>query len=375
MALDPRYRLEDAAQIFTPAVVVYPELIRSNLDKVVRTVPSPAQLRPHVKTHKTIELTQLELAAGITKHKCATIAEAELLARAGVTDIVIAYPLVGPNIQRLLRLQEHYPDCSFKPLVDHPAPLAALGQALIAVGRTAEVLLDLNVGMGRTGILPGAEARSLYQQIQATAGVTAGGLHVYDGHNHQESLRERSAAVETLWAPVAKLIADLEASGASIPRIVCGGTPTFPIWAELARRDARIECSPGTFFVNDWNYHRWFEDLPMQPAAVLLTRVISKPGPNRLTLDLGSKAVASDSAVERRAFLLNVPGAVLIKQSEEHLVVETPSAADFAPGDLVYAWPAHICPTCALHRELLVAENHRITGAWKVLARDRMLDC
>ncbi|MFO0945532.1 MAG: hypothetical protein U1D30_06260 [Planctomycetota bacterium] len=151
--------------------------------------------------------------------------------------------------------------------------------------------------------------------------------------------------------------------------------PPFPNGARIAAEDPRVECSPGTFFLNDWNYYHHFEDIPLRPAAVLLSRVISKPRPGRLTLDLGYKAVSPDSPPAGRVKLLTIPDATFVLQNEEHLVIDTPSADQFAPGDVVYAWPAHICPTCALHRELLTAANGRVTGAWQVLARDRKIHC
>ena len=374
-ALDESYVIEDPSDVITPSLAIYPDLITPHVEAAIRTAGGPLRMRPHVKTHKTVEIARMLLEAGVTKHKCATIPEAELLARAGVDDIVLAYPLVGPNIGRFARLQQLYPACSFKPLVDHAAPMAALGAEMVAQGQTAEVLLDLDVGLGRTGVAPGPEAAELYRRIGATAGLKQGGLHAYDGHNHQSDPAERMAAVQAGWDQMRALIEDLEADGQSIPRLVCGTSPSFPCWAEIGRGDDRIECSPGTLFINDWNFYRLFEDIPLRPAAVLLSRVVSKPVPGRLTLDLGHKAVAADSPMERRVKFLNIPDAKILLQNEEHLVVETALADDFAPGDLVYAWPAHICPTCALHKELLVVENHRVTGAWSVIGRDRKLEC
>jgi D-threonine aldolase len=109
------------------------------------------------------------------------------------------------------------------------------------------------------------------------------------------------------------------------------------------------------------------------PAALLLTRVISRPTANRITLDLGYKAVASDPPAGKRCVLLNVPDYEAVLQNEEHLVVETPAADRFGPGDEVYAVPTHICPTVAMHRQAFVVENGRVTGAWDIVGRDRML--
>lgn len=368
-----RYRIEGADALFTPALVVFPELIRANLAATIERVGDPARLRPHSKTHKTIELTRLCLDAGITKHKCATFAEAETLAAAGAKDIVFAYSLVGPNIARFVNLARRYPDVSFKPLVDHPGPTEALNRALKGAGLTAEVLLDLDVGMGRTGITPGADALALYRQIAESKGLVPAGLHLYDGQSHQCEPAERGRAVDLVWESAASFVRALESEGLPVPRLVCGNSPTFPRWADLASRDARIECSPGTFFLNDWNYFRDFTDLPFPPAAVLLTRVVSVPRPGRITLDLGYKAVSPDSPVAKRVRLLELPDAQLILQNEEHLVIESPAASRFEPGDLLLAWPGHICPTVALHKELIVVENGRVTGTWAVVARDRVL--
>lgn len=369
--LDPRCVLEDAASVPTPALVLYPELIRENLASVLEIAGDPARLRPHVKTHKTRELIEIELAAGIVRHKCATLAEADLLASTGIKDVVLAYTLVGPNIERFVSLVKHYPDCRFAPLVDDAGAAKALGNALDAKGLSAEILLDLDVGLGRTGIAPGPEALDLYAWLARLPGLAAGGLHVYDGHNKQEDVADRRAATREIWGIVRAFAASLEDRGLAVPRIVAGGTGTFPCWAEIAREDPRIECSPGTFFLNDWNYFKGYADLPLPPAAVLLTRVISRPRPGRMTLDLGSKAVASDPPLRERVRLLGIDDAVIVRQNEEHLVIDAPAADRFRPGDLLYAWPAHICPTCALYPELLVAEKNRIVASWPVAARDR----
>jgi D-serine deaminase-like pyridoxal phosphate-dependent protein len=109
------------------------------------------------------------------------------------------------------------------------------------------------------------------------------------------------------------------------------------------------------------------------PAALLLTRVISRPTPTRLTLDLGYKAVASDPPAGKRCVLFDVPDYEPILQNEEHFVVETPAAGRFNPGDEVFAVPTHICPTVALHKQAYVVEGGKVTDRWDVVARDRVL--
>src|SRR6059058_2727765 len=139
--MDPQYAVADTSGIFSPALLFYKDLIRRNIARAVEMAGSPARLRPHVKTHKTREIARLELDAGITKHKCATLAEAEMLAGCGAADVLLAYNLVGPNCGRLARLSRRYPGCRFSVTADHPAGARALSAALAAAGQQVDVLL------------------------------------------------------------------------------------------------------------------------------------------------------------------------------------------------------------------------------------------
>jgi D-threonine aldolase len=365
------YDLEDRGDIFTPALIVFRELVVQNLETMLRIAGGPARLRPHCKTHKIAEVIALELARGIVKHKCATLAEAEMLARVGVRDIFLAYNLVGPNIARAVRLLQAYQDLQLAVTVDHPQPLATLGAAMRQQGLSVQVLLDLDTGMHRTGLPVGTAAERLYEQIAATPGVVPGGLHVYDGQNHQAAASERRAAVLAAWERVVAFRDARLAAGLPVPRIVAGGTGTFPSYAAID--DPTLELSPGTCVFHDAGYTAAYPDLHFQIAAVLLTRVISRPGPDRVTLDLGYKACASDPPAGRRLVFPELPEAEQVLQNEEHLVLQTPRAARFQPGDELIAIPWHICPTTALHKRVYVAEGGRIIGRWDVAARDRQL--
>jgi D-serine deaminase-like pyridoxal phosphate-dependent protein len=371
--MKPPYAIANTADIISPALLFFKDLIQSNLLCAVKTAGGPERLRPHVKTHKTREIVRMERQAGITKHKCATLAEAEMVASCGPADVLIAYPLVGPNCARLARLAARYPQCRFSVTADHPAALEALSKALAAEGQTVDVLLDVDMGMHRTGIAPGPEAQQLYRRIARLVGLRPGGIHAYDGHNHQESLDERQSAALSQLDEVRKLRSALEAEGLSVPRVVVGGTPTFGVFARLDLPG--LECSPGTLVLHDHGYSTRYPDMPgFTPAALLLTRVISRPTRTRVTLDLGYKAVASDPPAGKRLVLLDVPEYEAVLQNEEHLVIETPAADRFNPGDEVLAIPTHVCPTCAMHRHGYVVEAGRITGTWDIVGRDRALN-
>lgn len=371
--MNPTYKLADESTVFSPSLVFYPALIRQNIARFVEMAGGPERLRPHVKTHKTREIAHLLLEAGVTKHKCATIAEAEMLASCKVPDVLIAYPLVGPNVQRLADLMRKYPETRFSSLIDHPDSAKALSAGMSAAGQTLDFLMDLDVGQHRTGIAVGDDALALYEMATHLPGLRPAGFQAYDGHNHQESYAEREASVRELLAPVLDLRAKAEAKKLPVPRLVTGGTPTFPIFARM-RDVPGIECSPGTFVLHDAGYGSKYADLAgFTPAAVLVTRVVSRPTPNRVTLDLGNKSVAADPVLTKRVTLLDFPEYVTVGHNEEHLIVETAGAAKYKPGDVVYALPGHICPTVALHREVLVAEDHKIVGKWPVASRDRVL--
>ena len=356
--------------LLSPSLVIDRGLVERNLAAMVDLARGPERLRPHVKTHKMPALVRMTEALGVHRHKCATIAEAEMVARAGGHDILLAFPIVGPNVARLAALARHFPETQFRTLVDDPAIARALSHGLTGLDQPVAALVDLDVGMGRTGIAPGDAAAGLYALVSQLPGLVADGLHAYDGHLQDPDPAERARQARPGIEQTLQLRDRLLASGLPVPRLVFGGTPTFPIHA--ATDEPGVECSPGTCTLYDAGYAAKFADLPFVPAAVIFSRVISRPGKGRITLDLGHKAVAADP-VGARVRLLDVPDATIVGQSEEHLVVDTPAADRFPPGTVVLGIPIHICPTCALHRRAYVVDNGRVVDEWEVAARDRVL--
>jgi D-serine deaminase-like pyridoxal phosphate-dependent protein len=314
------------------------------------------------------DVIRMQLASGITKFKCATLAEAEMLSQCGAPDVLVAYQLVGPKVARFAQLIKAYPQTAFSTIADDEGAIRTLSTGLTAAGVQTEVLLDIDTGMRRTGIVPGPAAAALYRLIGELPGIAPSGFHVYDGQHRQRDLEERATSCEAAFAPVEKLRRELEAAGLAVPRVVAGGTPTFPIHARHADR----ECSPGTCVFWDASYAGKFPDLDFLHAALVITRVVSKPTPERLCLDLGYKAVASDNP-DPRVVLIALPDAKMVVHNEEHLAIETPRAAEYRVGDALYGIPWHVCPTSALYKEAIVVQEGRAVGAWPVLARDRRL--
>ncbi|MFO0956619.1 MAG: D-TA family PLP-dependent enzyme [Isosphaeraceae bacterium] len=366
-------RLDSPAKIPTPALLIDRARVRRNLERMIEMAGGTDRLRPHVKTHKMPAVVRLSATFGISRYKVATIAEAEMVASAGGNDVLLAYPMVGPNIARMARLLKAYPSTTFRAVVDDPSMLEALSEAVREGGRALPVLIDLDVGMGRTGIAPGEAAEALYRKLATLPGLKPDGIHAYDGHIRDADPVARKESARPGIEATLQLRDRLLAAGLPVPRLVMGGTPSFPIHA--AGGIPGVECSPGTCVFHDAGYASTYADLPFEPAAYILTRVVSRPGPNRLCFDCGSKSIAADPPAERRVALPDLPGAIFRGQSEEHYVVEVDpeTAGRFPPGTPTMALPWHICPTSALHRTALVVEDGAVVDHWDVTARDRML--
>ena len=230
------------------------------------------------------------------------------------------------------------------------------------------VLIDLNVGMNRTGIKPGVKASALMEYCQNIQGIDLKGFHVYDGHIRDTDLDVRQQRCNEAFDPVTKLAAQYFSLFGEKPLIVAGGSPTFPCHAE--RPD--VECSPGTCLLWDWGYQHKFPDMDFKIAALVATRVISVIDEKTLCLDLGHKAIAAESPLPRVHFV-NAASIIPVGQSEEHLVVEMPENSSYRPGQVFYGMPVHICPTVALYQEASMVENGRVANTWQVVSRNRKI--
>lgn len=366
------YQIQHPERIPSPGLIIFRDLVEKNLQTMISIAGGAERLRPHVKTHKMPEIVQLQMDSGINKFKAATFAEAEMLAECGAKDIFLAYNLVGPNIGRGVAFRLRYPDVKFSVTADDPQMLFALADELTKAETSIGVVLDVNPGRDRTGLTIGDDATTLYWQIQESPCLQPAGLHLYDGHLKESDLAARRQAVLKFWQQITEFRRLLEQQGLSVPRITCGGTPTFPVYAAL--NDPIIELSPGTCVFHDAGYGDAFPDLNVfTPAALVLTRVVSRPTKNRVTFDLGTKAIASDPPLGQRAVLPDLADGVQVLQNEEHLVVETDHADQWQPGDWTLAIPRHVCPTSALYRSATVISAGEIVEEWNVIARDRKL--
>ena len=368
----PEVATEISSQMTSPSLVIFRDRVVQNLEKMIQVAGGVERLRPHCKTHKMAAVTDLLLDRGISKHKAATIAEAEMLFDAGAVDVLMAYNPVGPNIHRCVELAGKFGDRLFSVTADHKGPLQSLSSVAAAADVELGVMLDVNVGQNRTGVaVDDARAVELYRMINEFPGLRLAGFHVYDGHQRHGCIEDRSAAVMQQWEKVQKLRTACESAGLHVPAIVCGGTPTFPVYANI--NDAAVQLSPGTCIFHDTGYGSQFPDLVFQNAAAVISRVVSRPCENRATLDLGNKAIAADPPKGHRVYFPEFPDAVQDIHNEEHLVVESPLVNNLQPGDVVWGIPVHICPTSALYEKVYVVDEGQLLEPWTVTSRNRKI--
>jgi D-serine deaminase-like pyridoxal phosphate-dependent protein len=362
------YELNHPEEIDSPALLIYKDRIESNIQTMINIAGDANRLVPHIKTHKMAEIVQMQLAAGISKFKCATIAEAEMLAEAGAKNILLAYQLTAPKAARFLTLVKKYPEIEFASLIDNFESAHLLNDLFAKKDLVASVFIDVDAGMHRTGVAPDNSLFNLYVQLDKLQNIDCKGLHIYDGHIRDENFELRKQKVEKSFIPIRRVVEKIISSGFPAPKIIAGGTPTFTVHA----LNKEIFCSPGTCLLWDYGYDSILHEQPFEFASVLLTRVISKPTPGLITTDLGHKSVAAENPISTRIFFLNLSDYNVRSQSEEHLVVEVKDA-DIHVGDVLYGIPYHVCPTVALYDEVNVIENGNVVDKWNVIARKKKI--
>jgi len=358
------YEIKNINELDSPALVVFPDRVKHNIQLAIDMIGDVDRLRPHIKTNKSPDVAKLMLNAGITKFKCATIAEAEMLAQCNAPDVLLAYQPLGPKLTRFISLIEKYPATKFSCLTDNIKAANEQASVFTANGLSVPVFIDLNVGMNRTGISPEENAIELAKHISTLKGIILKGLHAYDGHIRDVDFEAKKQKCDEAFTAVQKLNDKLKLS-----TIVMGGSPAFSVHCK--RKD--IECSPGTFVYWDKGYTDLCPEQKFLPAIVLVTRIISLPSVNKICTDLGHKSVAAENEITRRVFFLNAEGLKPVGQSEEHLVLETKEDHSFKVGDIFYGLPYHVCPTVALYDSIYTIENGKVTGEWKNVARDRKI--
>lgn len=372
--MDNIYQFKESGDIITPALIYYRDIIRENIKKAVEIAGGAEHLWPHVKTHKMQEMIRLQMEYGISRFKCATIAEAEMAASCGASHVLLAYPLVGPNIRRFLHLAEAFPSVHFWAIGDCAEQICVLGQVFHEVGKKADVLADVNMGMNRTGVII-RDLEAFFIECDGFEGICMKGLHCYDGHRTEHDFAERKAQADMSAELIRDVVNRLSSKGYDCETLVLGGSPSMPCYTDFPKTYPQSYFSPGTYFVNDYGYTKKFPDLVFTPGAAVLTRVISCPSRGHFTLDLGYKGIASDPE-GARGIIAGMEHVKELFQSEEHWAFCMEEGfEEQCPkvGDELFVIPTHICPTSALYPSVPVVEKGHICAAWMVTARNRKI--
>jgi D-serine deaminase-like pyridoxal phosphate-dependent protein len=365
------YEISRPERFLTPALLIYPELVRHNVRTTVELLGGDAtRFRPHIKTAKLASMVREMVQLGVKEFKCATTLELLTACSAGASAVLVAYPVGGPAARRVREIARSFPAVAISVLVESREMLGEWA------GSGIGVFIDVNPGMDRTGIAQEA-ADGVVDLARAIgkAGIEFRGIHYYDGHLHSLPLDERTAASHRGYDQLLGLVATLEAAGISVERVITAGTPAFPCSLSYEKfRTARFhhQVSPGTLIYNDlaslgslpgeWDY---------RPAALVLTRVVSRPKPNIITCDAGHKTVSVDAGVPN-CQVLGRGDLVPRRPNEEHLPIEVPEGAPVpALGDLLYLLPKHICPTVNNFDHALIVEQGKVTRVDRVTARGR----
>ncbi len=359
------YRLNDAASILTPALLIYPEIVEANIRATLRMLDDDAERwRPHIKTVKSAAVLSLLFKYGVVNLKCATTLELLLACETGAADILLSFSVVGANAARTLEIAEQFPRTRVSVLIENEA------QAHLWRGTNVGIFVDVNGGMNRTGISPDRSA-----EIVALATLLVPqfrGLHYYDGNMSSYAGAELEKQAHEGYSRLLGLVADLRAADVHVEEVITSGTPAAPAAMSFAGfRDASFihRVSPGTVVFNDLNSLKQLPGYGYAPAALVLTSVISQPAPGFITCDAGHKAVSADSGVPTCA-VIGHSELTPLKPSEEHLPMQVaPGAACPAIGEMLYLLPKHVCPTVNNFDEALLVIDGSIQSVSPIDAR------
>ncbi|MDA0745907.1 MAG: alanine racemase [bacterium] len=361
------YQVVDAAKIATPALLVYREVVAENIRRIGEMLGGYDRLRPHVKTHKMSQVARMEMAAGISKFKCATPKEAAMLAAVGAQDVLISYSIVGGAIEQVVGLGKSHPQMNLSVIADDAGALRALSAACVEVGTDLGVYVDLNTGMDRTGVLPGPASLELARLIQELPGLRFEGLHAYDGHVSEPERAAREATTNAAIQKAVEARALIEGAGLEVRNLIASGSPGFEFTAHVPGVD---EVSPGTWVLWDTGYSGKMPGL-FRWAALVLSSVISTPGPDLITLDAGSKAVSPDTPAPHFQVLGLPEGVEFVLRNEEHQVLRLPPGIERpSVGDQFYLASHHVCTTVNLWDEACVVDGNGVFAeTWPIDAR------
>jgi len=361
-------------ELDTPVVLVDLDQMEANIQDMADFARSAGvKLRPHVKTHKIPEIAHKQLRAGAKGVTVAKIGEAEVMADAGIEDIFIAYEIIGPiKIARLLKLARK---AKLRVAVDSVEGASALSEAAQGEGLRLDVMIEVDVGLHRCGVLPGKPTLELAREVVRMPGLHFKGIFTHVGYaSPHPNEAERVMAGRREGETMAELAASIRREGIEVEEVSVGSTPTAKI-AGLV--EGVTEIRPGTYvFYCLNNVYQGVVGID-QCALTIQSMVISRPALDRAIIDAGSKMLSSDkrafaSPDEGYGAVKGYPDAKIVRLNEEHGFLKLAGESrKLKIGDLVEVIPNHVCAVVNLQDQLVGVRGGEVEVIWDVAARGK----
>jgi D-serine deaminase-like pyridoxal phosphate-dependent protein len=363
----------------TPALLVDSAVLRKNVGCMQEVADAFAvRLRPHTKTHKSPHIARLQVEAGAKGVTVAKVGEAEVFADAGLDDILIANQVIGH--EKLRRLAQLAGRVRMAVLVDSREGVEMLERALQGSDNSIDVLIEIDTGKGRCGVMNAAEIALLADLVAEAPSLQLRGVETHEGHvpGNATSAATMEARATAAGRKLVEVAEALRGRGHAIEDVSVGSTPAAPYTASVT---GVTEMRPGTYVFNDVNQMCIGQATPDECALSVLATVISRPTVDRAVLDAGSKSLFAEPARQAFAYtdyhgfgyIRQAPAARITSLSEEHGVVELPEGTPFPRvGEKVEVIPNHVCPAVNLHEEFYIIDGDDVADVWPITARGKV---
>jgi D-serine deaminase-like pyridoxal phosphate-dependent protein len=365
--------LSPDVEVDTPVLIVSEEILHRNIAEMASFAKSVGVgLRPHIKTHKTVQIARLQIAAGAVGVTCAKVGEAEVMINeAGVEDVLLAYPTIGETKYR--RIVELMEKARIVVAIDSIEAAMSISASMARHDRTIDVYIEVNTGQDRSGVLVGNEAVKFALDVARQPNLNLVGIMTHEGHVNSLGMDDIEAAALEAGKRMVDTAEKIRAHGIELPTVSVGSTPAARITPTVP---GITEARPGTYVFNDNSMLRFGDQWKVEDcAARFVATVVSRTAPDRCVLDTGSKSLAMDPSKARpgHGYIVGHPDVIIAKLSEEHGVCVLPEGEEgFNVGDRVEVIPNHVCPTVNLMNELAIVRNGAIVDHWKIAARGRV---
>ncbi len=353
-------------ELDTPALLIDLDLMQHNIDRMAGHLRDRrVAWRPHAKAFKCPAIAHLLRRAGAIGVTVAKVSEAEVMVDGGIDDILIAHLVVGPSkVARLAALQHR---ADVKVTVDHLDHVGPLGRAACAAGVTIGVLVDIDVGLARTGVATAGAALELARHVSTTSGLRFDGLMGYEGHTLIiADPAEKRAAIAAAMAKLLQARDAVEAAGLKCRIISAGGSGSYQYTADIPGI-TELQAGGGIFACQ--YYTKVCQLTGHSPAITVLATVVSRPSPQRAILDIGQKSISQH---QTPPILRDYPDCQVVRLSAEHAIIAVDPGNSLPIGEKVHVIPGYSDFTFVLHDRVLGVRQGHVAAAWDLLGRGRL---